>query len=82
MTTQPEQLLEDNLVKQLQSLGYGFIALKDDNDLNTNLKAQLEKHNQITLTDKEFAKVLSKPFTGAIKRIKSSASWKPLPKTS
>jgi len=59
MTTQPEQLLEDNLVKQLQSLGYGFIALKDDNDLNLNLKAQLEKHNQTTLTDKEFAKVLN-----------------------
>ena len=59
MTRQAEQVLEDNLVKQLSALGYGFVAIKDENALLTNLKTQLEKHNNITLSDKEFAKVLN-----------------------
>ena len=59
MATQPELLLEDNLVKQLTGLGYLFVALKDETELNTNLKTQLEKHNHISLSDKEFAKVLN-----------------------
>lgn len=59
MTTQPEQILEDNLVKQLVSLGYGFIAIKDEKQLLENLKKQLEKHNQISLTNNEFEKVLN-----------------------
>ena len=59
MTTQPEQILEDNLVKQLVSLGYSFIAIKDEKQLLDNLKKQLEKHNQISLTYSEFEKVLN-----------------------
>ena len=57
MPTQPEQVLEDNLVAQLVNLGYGKAAIKDEKDLLVNLKAQLEKHNQITLSAKEFDKV-------------------------
>lgn len=59
MPTQPEQVLEDNLVAQLVNLGYGKVTVKDEKDLLVNLKAQLEKHNQITLSDKEFDKVLN-----------------------
>ena len=59
MTRQAEQALEDNLVKQLSALGYGFVSIKDENALISNLKTQLEKHNNLTLTDKEFAKVLN-----------------------
>lgn len=59
MPTQPEQVLEDNLVAQLVNLGYGKVTIKDEKDLLVNLKAQLEKHNQITLSDKEFDKVLN-----------------------
>jgi type I restriction enzyme R subunit len=59
MSTQPEQILEDNLVKQLVSLGYSFIAIKDEKQLLDNLKKQLEKHNQISLTYSEFEKVLN-----------------------
>ena len=44
MSTQPEQILEDNLVNQLVSLGYSFIAIKDEKQLLDNLKKQLEKH--------------------------------------
>ena len=59
MPTQPEQVLEDNLVAQLVNLSYGKVSIKDEKDLLVNLKAQLEKHNQITLSAKEFDKVLN-----------------------
>lgn len=40
--TQSEQILEDKLVKQLGSLGYDFVAIKDEEkqimDLMTELK--------------------------------------------
>ncbi len=59
MPTQPEQVLEDNLVAQLVNLGYGKVTIKDEKDLLANLKSQLEKHNNITLSETEFAKVLN-----------------------
>ncbi|NDK56821.1 type I restriction endonuclease subunit R [Pontibacter fetidus] len=59
MGTQPEQVLEDNLVKQLQGLGYSYVAIKDEQALLANLKTQLEKHNQVSLTEKEFERVLN-----------------------
>lgn len=59
MTTQPEQTLEDQLVAQLQSLGHAYVIIKDEADLIRNLKTQLEKHNGITFTDREFGKVLN-----------------------
>jgi len=66
MTTQPEQLLEDNLVRQLVELGYEFIKIKDQQDLHANLKTQLETHNHTTLTDKEFARVLNHLNKGSV----------------
>lgn len=57
--TQSEQILEDNLVQQLQGLGYAFVPIKDEADLLANLKRQLEKHNGIALTDNEFSKILN-----------------------
>ena len=59
MTTQPEQVLENNLVKQLTTLGYEFVSIKDEADLLANLKAQIEKHNDLKLTDNEFEKILN-----------------------
>jgi len=57
MTSQPEQILEDNLVKQLKELGYQFVTIKDEADLLANLKTQLEKHNNTTFSDKEFERI-------------------------
>lgn len=57
MAKQPEQVLEDNLVIQLQQLGYTYVTINDERDLLTNLKAQLEKHNGIKLSGKEFERV-------------------------
>jgi type I restriction enzyme R subunit len=59
MPTQPEQVLEDNLVAQLVNLGYGKVTIKDEKDLVVNLKSQLEKHNQTTLSDTDFDKILN-----------------------
>ncbi len=59
MTTESEQTLENNLVKQLVSLGHNFVKIRDENELLANLKIQLEKHNNITLTDSEFSKILN-----------------------
>jgi type I restriction enzyme R subunit len=59
MSKQPEAVLEEQLVGQLQKLGYGLVMLKDEKDVITNLKQQLEKHNRIQFSDKEFDKVLN-----------------------
>ncbi len=58
MNTQPEQLLENNLIDQLVGLGYNYITLKDEQDVITNFKQQIEKHNKITLTEAEFKQIL------------------------
>ena len=59
MTSQPEQILENNLVAQLIKLGYKKIEIKDETDLLANLKVQLEIHNKTTLTDSSFQQILN-----------------------
>ena len=59
MSTQPEQILESNLINKLNSLGHKSVSIKNETDLLANLKLQLEKHNKITLSDKEFSKILN-----------------------
>ena len=66
MPKQPEQVLEDNLVIQLQTLGYSFVAINDERDLLENLKTQLEKHNNIKFTSKEFDRVLNILSKGSV----------------
>jgi len=59
MTTQPEQILENNLVAQLQKLGYKNTVIKDENDLLANLKSQLEVHNKTELSENDFRQILN-----------------------
>lgn len=66
MPKQPEQILEEQLVAQLQKLGYGFVQLKDEKDLLANLKQQLEKHNNISFSAKEFERVLNILSKGSV----------------
>lgn len=66
MNTQPEAILENNLVKQLQELGYTKVTIKDEADLITNLKTQLEKHNKLSLSVNEFKQVLNHLSKGNI----------------
>jgi type I restriction enzyme R subunit len=66
MTSQPEQLLENNLVSQLTQLGYENVQIKDEKSLLVNLKAQLEKHNKIALSDNDFKQILNYINKGSI----------------
>lgn len=66
MAKQPEQILEEQLVSQLQKLGYGLVQLKDEQDLLGNLKQQLEKHNNIQFSKTEFEKVLNILSKGSV----------------
>ena len=59
MSTQPEQILENNLVSQLEKLGYKSVIIKDENDLLANLKSQLEVHNKIKLSENEFKQIIN-----------------------
>lgn len=59
MSTQPEAALENQLIDQLSELGYDRITINDENALVANLKSQLEKHNGIKFTDREFSRVLN-----------------------
>jgi len=45
---QSEQILEENLIKQLNTLGYTYVNIPDESALLSNLKTQLEKFNNIT----------------------------------
>lgn len=58
MTTQPEQVLENNLVRQLIGLGHKAVTIKSEEALVSNLKSQLEKHNKATFTTSEFERIL------------------------
>lgn len=64
--TQPEQELENKLVDQLVGLGYEKVIIRDERYLLKNLKRQLEKHNNKTLSDNEFQKVLNHLNRGTV----------------
>ena len=66
MTTQPEYILEKNLVEQLQNLGYKKVIIKDEAELLTNLKDRLEKHNQTSFSEAEFRQILNQLSKGNI----------------
>jgi type I restriction enzyme R subunit len=59
MNIQPEQVLEDNLIAQLSKIGYERIKIKNESELLSNLKSQLEKHNKTTFSKEEFNKILN-----------------------
>lgn len=59
MSKQSEQILEEQLLFQLQKLGYKYITIADEKSLLANLKTQLEKHNHIQFSESEFEKVLN-----------------------
>ena len=58
MAIQSEAGLENNLIKELESMGYERVILKDKSDLEYNFKKELEKFNKTKFTDDEFKKIL------------------------
>jgi type I restriction enzyme R subunit len=59
LSKQSEQVLEEKLIEQLQKLGYKYVTIQNEKSLIINLKTQLEKHNNVTLSDPEFEKVMN-----------------------
>ncbi len=57
--TQSEAQLEENLVTRLTGLGYERVVIADSNALLANLKKQIQKHNDIILSDGEFNTILN-----------------------
>jgi len=66
MTTQSEQALENELIAQLQDLKYERVTINDEASMVTNLRTQIDKHNNVILTDKEFSKVLNRLSKGSV----------------
>jgi len=63
---QPELILEEQLIAKLQELGYSLVHIQNESELIANLKQQLEKHNNIAFSDKEFEKVLNILSKGSV----------------
>ncbi|MCV9389142.1 type I restriction endonuclease subunit R [Reichenbachiella ulvae] len=59
MTSQPEELLENNLITQLTKLGYSHVSIPDEAALLSNLRQQLEIHNKVSLSDSDFNQILN-----------------------
>ncbi|MEL1249094.1 type I restriction endonuclease subunit R [Aurantiacibacter gilvus] len=57
--TQSEAQLEESLVQRLTGLGYARVSISSSDELIANLKRQLEKHNQVKLSEAEFERVLN-----------------------
>ncbi|MBP7509867.1 MAG: type I restriction endonuclease subunit R [Prolixibacteraceae bacterium] len=66
MAKQPELILEEQLIAKLQELGYALVYVQNEAELIANLKQQLEKHNNIAFSDKEFEKVLNILSKGSV----------------
>jgi type I restriction enzyme R subunit len=59
MSTQPEALLEAELLTQLRGMGYGHVVITDDETLLANLQAQLEAFNGTTFTARDMTRILN-----------------------
>jgi type I restriction enzyme R subunit len=59
MTTQPEALLEAELVNQLRGMGYGAVTIQDEEALLANLQTQLEAFNGTTFTQRDMTRILN-----------------------
>ena len=59
MAKEQEAALENELLLQLQQLGYESAAVHDEKTLLHNLKKQLEKHNNTPFSPKEFDRILN-----------------------
>ena len=67
MTVQSEYQLENELIGQLQQLGYASVTLKDESQLLSNLKTQIERANGLApLSGTEWKQVISFLNTGTV----------------
>ena len=66
-----EAMLEEKFIEQLKGMGYEFIKIKNEEELNANFKIQLEKLNKkelngTTISDDEFDRIITHLDSGSI----------------
>ncbi|MCO8095267.1 type I restriction endonuclease subunit R [Acinetobacter lwoffii] len=67
MTVQSEYQLENELISQLKQLGYAAVTIKDERQLLSNLKTQIERANGLApLSETEWKQVISFLNTGTV----------------
>lgn len=67
MTVQSEYQLENQLISQLKQLGYASVTIKDESQLLSNLKTQIERANGLDpLSETEWKQVISFLNTGTV----------------
>lgn len=67
MTVESEYQLENKLIAQLQGLGYATVIIKDERQLLSNLKTQIERANGLApLSETEWKQVISFLNTGTV----------------
>ena len=59
MLKHSEAIVENNLIAQLQTLGYEGVTITDGDGLVGNLKSQLERFNKTSFSYKDFTKILN-----------------------
>ena len=52
INVESESMLEEKFIKQLQSMGYERVQIKNEEQLNANFKLQIEKLNKKELNGK------------------------------
>ncbi|MDO5851862.1 MAG: type I restriction endonuclease subunit R [Methanobacteriaceae archaeon] len=58
MSTQSEEILENELINKLVNEGYQQVEINNEKELITNFKKQLEKINKTTFSNEEFEKIM------------------------
>ncbi|MEQ1151496.1 type I restriction endonuclease subunit R [Acinetobacter johnsonii] len=67
MTVQSEYQLENELIAQLKGLGYSIVTIKDERQLLSNLKTQIERANGLaSMSETEWKQVISFLNTGTV----------------
>ena len=67
MTVQSEAQLESELITQLNTLGYANVTIKDESQLLSNLKTQIERTNGLApFSETEWKQVISFLNTGTV----------------
>ena len=66
MSHQSEAILESNLIRQLNGLGYESVKIQDGDAFVSNLKTQLEAFNNTIFTPKEFDAILNHLAKGGV----------------
>lgn len=62
---QSEAQLEKEFIKQLQAQAYDYVDIREESQLEANLRVQLQKLNNVVFTDTEWQEFFSSKIAGA-----------------